>query len=100
MHGDKVSNRSDSTASERTRSRIPRARSTTDTSATGAAPLGLLSYIIGDDSRLASPIGFRPYLAGRKQSLIARRPILHPRLFGSSCLGLRLLPRLEGVQFF
>src|SRR5436305_5816138 len=59
--GDSVRKRSDSPASARTNSRIPRARSTTDTSATGAAPLGLLSFIIGDDNRLASPIVFRPY---------------------------------------
>ena len=96
--GESVRKRSDSAASAETRSRIPRARSTTDTSATSAAPLGLLPYIIGDEDRFASLIGFRPYLARWEHSLITPGPILHSCLFRCLRLGLRLFPRLEGVS--
>src|SRR6185437_2249804 len=98
--GDSVRRRSDSAASPRTRSRIPRARSITDTSTTTSAPLGLPPSIIGDKDRFASLFGFRPYLAGREDPLVAPRPMLHPRLFGGPRLGFRLLSRLEGVRIF
>src|ERR1700761_2011561 len=90
-------NRSDSAASAETRSRIPRARSTTAASATSAAPLDLLPYIIGDDDRSASLIGVRPRVARWEQSLLTPRPILYPRLFSGARLGFRFLARLVGV---
>src|SRR5271156_6939329 len=95
--GESVRKRSDSAASAKTRSRIPRARSTTDTSATSAAPLGLLPYIIGDEDRSASLIGFRPSFARWEQSLLTPRPILYSCFFRCLRLGRCLFPCLEGV---
>src|SRR6201994_616790 len=85
--GESVRNRSDSAASAETRSRIPRARSTTDTSATSAAPLGQTPYIIGDEDRFASLIGFWPSFAGWEHSLLTPRPILSSGLFRRLGLG-------------
>src|SRR3984885_9276695 len=95
--GESVRKRSDSGASAETRSRIPRARSTTDTSATSAAPLGLLPYIIGDEDRFASLIGFRPSFAGWEHSLLTPRPFLYSCFFRCLRLGCCLFPCLEGV---
>src|SRR6202044_2427840 len=95
--GESVRKRSDSAALAETRSRIPRARSTIDTSATGAAPLGQLPYIIGDEDRFASLIGFRPSFARWEHSLLTPRPFLYSCFFRCLRLGRRLFTRLEGV---
>src|ERR1700733_1122866 len=95
--GESVRKRSDSAASAATRSRIPRARSTTDTSPTSAAPLDQLPYIIGDEDRFASLIGFRPSFARWEHSLLTPRPILYSCFFRCLRLGRRLFPCLEGV---
>src|ERR1700684_3739805 len=95
--GESVRKRSDSAASVETRSRIPRARSTTDTSATSAAPLGQLPYIIGDEDRFASLIGFRPSFARWGHSLLTPRPFLYSCFFRCLRLGRFLFPCLEGV---
>src|ERR1700722_7597293 len=95
--GESVRKRSDSAASAETRSRIPRARSTTDTSATSAAPLGQLPYIIGDEYRFASLIGLRPSFARWEHSLLTPRPFLYPRFFRCLRLGRCLFPCREGV---
>src|SRR3984885_12119795 len=95
--GESVRKRSDSAASADTRSRIPRARSTTDTSATSAAPLGQLPYIIGDEDRFASLIGFRPSIARWEQSLLTPCPFLYSCLFRCLRLSRCFFPCLEGV---
>src|ERR1700722_3311518 len=94
--GESVRKRSDSAASTETRSRIRRARSTTHTSATSAAPLGLLPYIIGDEDRFASLIGFRPFLARWEQCLLAPCPFLDSRFFRRLRFRLRLFTCLVG----
>lgn len=56
--------------------------------------------IIGDEDRLASLIGFWPYVAAREDSLIATRPIFNSGFFGGAGLCFRFLSSLVAVGIF